>query len=382
VLSVLGIIIGVFSLLTASSVMNGFDKDMRRRIIGSKAEIRIYRKNYAPLQDYSDVVNKIVSVKSIVGAAPVCKNELMLQNNDNISATENFGIEMENHSKISDIFKNVRIGVPTPKSLDEDGIIIGFDLALTLGVTVGEYLQITSPLGTEPSPFGLLPKTRKMKVIGIFNSGMPEFDRVYSYISLKNGRYFSGYSQEISYLEIKTNNSEKSDKTAKEIQKKLGEEFLVEDWSVFEANLFNSIKMEKIVMFFILALMIIISAFNMTGNFVKLVVEKKQEIGILKTLGASDSDIKQIFVTIGLIVGISGAIIGTSLALILLINQKIYHFIKIPVMGFPLAYIPVDLRWIDFILVPVITIFISFLTTLNPAAKTTKILPVKIIRGR
>jgi len=306
----------------------------------------------------------------------------MLQNNDNISATENFGIEMENHSKISDIFKNVRIGVPTPKSLDEDGIIIGFDLALTLGVTVGEYLQITSPLGTEPSPFGLLPKTRKMKVIGIFNSGMPEFDRVYSYISLKNGRYFSGYSQEISYLEIKTNNSEKSDKTAKEIQKKLGEEFLVEDWSVFEANLFNSIKMEKIVMFFILASMIIISAFNMTGNFVKLVVEKKQEIGILKTLGASDSDIKQIFVTIGLIVGISGAIIGTSLALILLINQKIYHFIKIPVMGFPLAYIPVDLRWIDFILVPVITIFISFLTTLNPAAKTTKILPVKIIRGR
>jgi lipoprotein-releasing system permease protein len=381
-LSLFGIIIGVFSLLTVSSVMNGFDKDMRSRVIGSKAEIRIYEKGFNPIENHALISEKIEKMRSIVGTAPVCKNELMLQHDNNITGTVCFGIDMKKQEKITGIFDNIRIGFPTERSLSDNGIILGFDQALSLGVTVGEYVQITSPLGTEPSPFGLLPKTKKTKVIGIFSSGMPEFDRVFSYISLQNGRFFADYQDRISYLEVKTVNAERSKKTAAEIQAVLGEDFITEDWSEFEASLFNSIKLEKIVMFFVLALMILISAFNITGNFVKLAAEKKQEIGILKAMGAKDKDIISIFVISGIILGICGAFFGTFSALALLISQKVFQFIKIPVQGFPLNTVPVDLRWIDFVLVPVITIIISFAAALKPAAKTAKILPVKTIRSR
>lgn len=136
------------------------------------------------------------------------------------------------------------------------------------------------------------------------------------------------------------------------------------------------------VMFFVLALMIIISAFNITGNFVKLAAEKKQEIGILKAMGAKDKDIVGIFVTSGIILGICGAFFGTFSALVLLISQQVFQIIKIPVPGFPLNTVPVDLRWTDFVLVPVITVLISFVSALKPAAKTAKILPVKTIRSR
>ena len=381
-LSLFGIIIGVFSLLTVSSVMNGFDKDMRSRVIGSKAEIRIYEKNYQPIKDYNSVIQKISKISSITGSGPICKNELMLQHDKNITGTVCFGIDLDKQAQITDVFENIRIGAPSQKDLNDNGIILGFDQALSLGVTVGEYVQITSPIGTEPSPFGLLPKTKKAKVVGIFSSGMPEFDRAFSYISLQNGKYFSGYKEQISYLDIKTENAERSLKTAGEIQKVLGEDFITEDWSEFEANLFNSIKMEKMVMFFVLALMIIISAFNITGNFVKLAAEKKQEIGILKAMGAKDKDIVGIFVTSGIILGICGAFFGTFSALVLLISQQVFQFIKIPVPGFPLNTVPVDLRWTDFVLVPVITVLISFVSALKPAAKTAKILPVKTIRSR
>jgi len=160
----------------------------------------------------------------------------------------------------------------------------------------------------------------------------------------------------------------------------LGEEILVEDWSVFEANLFNAIKMEKIVMFLVLALMIIIASFNMTGNFIKLVKEKKMEIGVLKALGASEKDIIRIFVNVGIIIGMLGTFIGVLLALIVLLAQQRWHFIQIPVPGFPLHWLPVEIRILDFVIVPMVAIVISFLTTLQPSKCTVKVDPIKMIR--
>ncbi|MBC8385415.1 MAG: ABC transporter permease [Candidatus Cloacimonetes bacterium] len=379
-LSLLGIIIGVFSLLVVSSVMNGFDSDMRNRIISLKAEIKLNEKNYDPIRNHDELVRKIEQHPDISGVSPICETELLIQNEGEIASTICFGIDLQKHTGISDVLNKIVIGVPTEKSFSEDGIILGLDLSLSLNVTVGEYVRLSSPLGTEPSPFGLLPKSKKMKVIGLFISGMPEYDKVYTFVSLKNAQYYLGFEDEISYLELRTNNSKKSAVIAKKIQKYLNGEYIVEDWSEFDANLFNAIKMEKIVMFFVLALMIILAAFNMTGNFIKLVAEKKTEIGVLKALGASEKDIIKIFVHVGMIVGIIGTLIGFSFAVLLLVSQQKWHFIKIPVPGFPLQWLPVEIRIADLILVPLITILISFLTTLHPSKKTVKIDPIKIIR--
>jgi lipoprotein-releasing system permease protein len=381
-LSMGGIIIGVFSLLVVSSVMNGFDSDMRNRVVGSKAEIKVHQKDFDPIEDYAAISQRIAKLPEVVAAAPVCEMELMIQKGNNLGSTLSFGIDFNSHIKITELVEKMVVGVPDAESLQNDGIIIGLDLSLTINATVGEYVQLMSPLGTEPTPFGLLPKSKKLKVVGIFVSGMPEYDQIYTYMSLQNAQYFLGYQDEVSQIEVKSINSENSQKYSDLIQAELGSEFLVEDWSVFDANLFNAIKMEKVIMFLVLALMIIIASFNMTGNFIKLVAEKKTEIGVLKALGASEKDIIKIFLNIGVIIGVSGALIALILALGLLFAQMKWHFILIPVPGFPLQWLPVEMRTIDFILGPLVAIIISFLTTLHPARNTVKIDPIKIIRNK
>ncbi len=380
-LSLLGIIIGVFSLLVVSSVMNGFDSDMRNRVIGSKAEIKIHKEDYSPISNYNELIEKNSTNEKVIGAAPVCDIELMIQKEKDLASTLCYGIDLEKQKNVTEILNKIVVGVPDKETLDEDGIIIGMDLSITLKATVGEYIQLTSPIGTQPSPFGLLPKSKKLKVVGIYISGMPEYDRVYTYISLKNSQFFLGYEDEVTQIEVKSVNPSHSARTANEIQDKINSDYVVEDWSEFEANLFNAIKMEKAVMFLVLALMIIIASFNMSGNYIKLVTEKRVEIGVLKSMGASGKDIVKVFINIGAIIGIFGTLIGLVLAVIVLYAQMKFHFIVIPVSGFPLQWLPVEMRMLDFILVPVLAIMISLLTTLHPAGRTVKIDPMKIIRN-
>ena len=380
-LSLLGIIIGVFSLLVVSSVMNGFDSDMRDRVIGSKAEIKIHKEDYSPISNYNELIEKILTNKKVVGAAPICDIEMMIQKDKNLSSTLCYGIDLDKQKNVTELLNKIVVGTPDKETLNDDGIIIGLDLSLTLSATVGEYIQLTSPIGTQPSPFGLLPKSMKLKVVGIYISGMPEYDRVYTYISLKNSQFFLGLEDEVTQIEVKSVDPSRSARVANEIQNKINGDYVVEDWSEFEANLFNAIKMEKAVMFLVLALMIIIASFNMSGNFVKLVTEKRVEIGVLKSMGASGKDIVKIFINIGVIIGFLGTLIGLILAVILLYAQMKFHFITIPVPGFPLQWLPVEMRLLDFILVPVVVIVISLLTTLHPAGRTVKIDPMKIIRN-
>jgi len=380
-LSLLGIVIGVFSLLVVSSVMNGFDSDMRNRVIGSKAEIKIHKENYLPISNYTELIDEVSKNNKVVGVAPVCDIELMIQKEKEISSTLCYGIDLNKQKNVTDILNKIVVGVPDENALNDDGIIIGMDLSLTLSATVGEYIQLTSPIGTQPSPFGLLPLSKKLKVVGIYISGMPEYDRIYTYISLQNCQYFLGLKDEVTQIEVKSVNPVRSVRIAKEIQNRIGSDFIVEDWSVFESNLFNAIKMEKAVMFVVLALMILIASFNMSGNFVKLVTEKRVEIGVLKSMGASNKDVINIFINIGVIIGTLGTLIGLILAVVLLYAQMKFHFITIPVPGFPLHWLPVEMRLLDFILVPLVAIVISLLTTLHPAGRTVKIDPMKIIRN-
>ncbi|MFO7895658.1 MAG: ABC transporter permease [Candidatus Cloacimonadales bacterium] len=381
-LALSGIIIGVFSLLVVSSVMNGFDEDMQKRVIGSKAEIRIYRQDYAAVENHQQLVQSLQQMPQVKGAAAICESELMLQKKQKIVSTIAGGVNYQNYQKIAPVLGNIVVGAPTAADLAEDGIILGLGMSVELQATVGEYVTLSSPLGTIPTPLGLLPKSKKMKVVGLISSDLPEFNSLHSYISLANGQYFLGEPNAVSRIEVSTYQPEKSAAVAQQISQLLGAEYQVEDWSEFEANLFNAIKLEKAVMFFVLALMIVIASFNMIGNFIKLVTEKRTEIGVLKAMGMADRDIWQIFVLIGTILGSLGTLIGVLLALALLITQQVSPFISIPVPGFPLVWLPVKLELAYFIFVPLLVIFISFITTLYPARKTYQIEAIKIIRNQ
>ncbi len=380
-LSFSGIVLGVFSLLVVSSVMNGLSADMRNRIIGSKAEIMVHNADFSPISNYRKLTTKIEKNPDVIAAASVCESELMINKDNNISATICLGIEPEKYDKITNIFDKIVVGNFENEDLAE-GIILGLELSLTLNATVGEEIVLSSPIGTKPSPFGLLPETKRLKVVGIFSSGLPEFDRVYTFISLQNGQLFLGKNDAVGHIAVKTKNVRKSHLAAKKLQKNLYQKFKVEDWRQFEANLFNAIKMEKAVMFTVLALMIIIAAFNMAGNFIKLVAEKRTDIGILKGLGAPQKLVQNIFVTMGIVIGSMGAIFGMVLALILLNLQQKYHFVKIPISGLPIHWLPVEIKLSDFIFVPLLVLFISLLTTFYPSRKTLKIKPIEIIQNR
>jgi len=381
-LSLLGIVIGVFSLLVVSSVMNGFDRDMRDRVIGSKAEIRIHLADYSKIKNYQKLTEEITDIPGVHVAAPICENELILQKGDKIVATIANGVELDNYRRLAEVLDNIVVGVPSQLDLEENGIILGLGMSIDLQATVGEYVTISSPLGTIPTPLGLMPLSKKLKVVGILSSDLPEFNSLYSFISLGNGQFFSGEKDAVQRIDVATDNPDKSSAIAKRIEGKLPEGFVAEDWSQFESNLFNAIKLEKAVMFFVLTLMLVIASFNMIGNFIKLVTEKRSEIGILKALGASDGDIRKIFILVGTILGSIGAILGVSLALILLLIQKFHPFISIPVAGFPLIWLPVEIKLANFISVPALVIVISYFTTLYPARKTLKIDPIKIIRNQ
>ncbi|MCD6180810.1 MAG: ABC transporter permease [Candidatus Cloacimonetes bacterium] len=379
-LSLAGIFLGVFALLVVSSVMNGFDSDMRDRVIGSKAEIHVHNSDHEPLSNYEAVRETILQNKEVVAAAPVCAGELMIQKDENILATLNYGVRMEDHRHINKVFSSMVVGAPTEEELQADGIIIGLDMSLTLNATVGEYVTLTFPVGTEPTPFGLMPRSKRLKVIGLFVSGLPDYDQLHSYISLENGQYFQGLKNQVSHIDVKTKDPRYSHRTAQALNRVLPAGVEAEDWSQFESNLFNAIKMEKVVMFVVLALMILIASFNMTGNFTKLVAEKRMDIGVLKALGAEDALIGRVFVRIGLLLGTMGVLCGTLAALGLLLAQQHFHFITLPMAGFQLQWLPVELRLSDFLLVPMVALILCYLTTLSPAKRTTAIPPISIIR--
>ena len=320
-LPIAGIFLSVLSLLLVASVMNGFDRDMRRRVIGSKSEIKIHHSDYRPIDNVPQIIRRLSHLTDVKGAAPVSEVELLAQNKKHVTAVQCYGIDYDEQQKVNDVLSNIVVGTPDATMLEDDGILLGLDLSLTLNVTVGEYLRLSSPIGTEPTSFGLLPKGKTFKVVGIFISGLPDFDRSSVYISLDNTGYFIGMEGVAERIDVRTKSSSTSRYTAKELEELLGPDFTIEDWSQFDANLFNAIKLEKMVMYFVLILMMLIASFNMAGNFIKLVVEKREEIGILKAIGATDCDIKSIFLRIGLILGFLGVFSGEIIALVLLLLQ-------------------------------------------------------------
>ena len=378
IISFLGMGLSVFSLLIVISVMNGFSDDLRNRVIGMKADIFIYANEHKPIKNYEKLIKKIKNKTEIDKVAPVYRNELLIQRKGLISATINYGVDFDRQKRISNALELLWLGKPDKEKL-QNGIIIGSELAYEINSTVGDYVQVTSPIGNVVTPLGLLPKTKSLKVIGIFSSGMPEFDRSYTYSSLSTGTFFSNFEEGVNRIEIKHHNN--LNKTAEALKRVLGKNYEVEKWTEMESNLFQSMKIEKIVMFSILSFMIILSSLNLIGNFIKLITEKKQDIGILKSFGTSVNLIKKVFLKIGILISGLGILTGTSFALVLLLIQDKYQLIKLPITGLPINYVPVNIHFYDIILTVIIAFVISIIAIYFPLRKLKQIQIIEIIRN-
>lgn len=378
-LSLIGITIGVFSLLVVSSVMNGFSEDMMKRVVETKGEVRLVQKGYKPIESYQELLKTLNSEKNIIASAPICTTELLLRNSNYTAYSEVFGIDLNQHIKVSDFYKTMRLGMADNQKLQDNGIILGSELSIELVATVGDTIEVISPTGSVMTPFGYIPRMEKMRVIGIFSSGMPEYDRYYSYISLPVAMYLKNQNG-VDYLEVKTKNRHKSNHVTSYLNKKFNPQFIAEDWREIDSSLFNAIMVEKTAMFFVLALMLLLSGFNITGNSVKTITEKKISIALFKTMGLSEKDIFKIVANMGLIIGLIGTLLGELLAFILIGSQLLWKYIQIPVPGFPFEVLPIMLKPWDFLFFGLFSLLICFLSTLIPARKALKYDIIKILR--
>ena len=376
----LGIVIGLFSLLIVSAVMNGLSKDMARRIVSTKGEIRLFHRDYSPIEEYLDLIEEIeANYPEIRVAGPVNQGEFLLRRRHLTAYTENFGIDFLKHREISEIFNMMVIGNPTQEAFDSNGIVLGLDIAFQLNATVGDTIDVVSPTILTPTPLGLLPKVERFRVIGIFQSGMPEFDRLYSFIEIENSKSFKRHNG-VDFLEVKTN---LKDLNLNRLTTQLERDFshiTAQSWEIFDRTLFQAIQIEKMAMFVVMTIILILASFNITGNFIRTVTEKREEIAILKTIGMEKKDIFSFFVFMGVLICAAGVVIADILAFTLLYLQYKYEFLQIPIPGFPFTAVPVDVNLGRFVAFSLLTLVICTVGTIYPAYKTMKINIIEELR--
>ncbi|MBU0599238.1 lipoprotein-releasing ABC transporter permease subunit [bacterium] len=382
-ISILGVIVGVMSLNMVISVMNGFEKDLKEKILSSNAHIFITDIQKKGISNYPLLMRKISnSEEDILGIAPLVEGQAILCSKYQVAGISLLGVNLELEANLTNLKKDIVEGryefYP-----QEKGIIIGKELALALGVSVNEKITLISPkynnLTNIKGEKDLEPHVEDFVVSGIFASGMYEYDRSRAYISLNKAGEIFGFHQDISTLTIKVSDIYKAEEIANKIRKKIGLSYWVYTWMESNKNLFSALALEKIVMFLILALIVFVAAFNITASLVMTVVDKTKDIGILKALGASQKSIMSIFILKGFIIGLAGTILGTILGITGSHLLSHYQFIKLPSDIYYINYLPIWIQTQDVIYIFFSSVFLCFLATIYPSMNAAKLDPVKAL---
>jgi lipoprotein-releasing system permease protein len=380
VISIAGVALGVMTLITVLAVMSGFHEDLQTKILGVNSNI-VALSYTGKIRDHRMIRDEISKVEGVVDSAPFIYGQVMLRSGGRAQGIIVRGIDPAVGPGTTDILQNLRAGNiqelegggPVP------GIIIGRELLRSLGVFVGDEIETISPIG-EMGPLGMIPKMKKFKVAGYFEAGMYEYDSSLAFISLRESQKFFKYDEAVTGIEVKVIDIYNARETADRIEQQLGPPYYTRDWMQMNKNLFSALKLEKIVMFIILALIIIVASFNIISNLIMTVLEKGREIAIMKTMGATNRGIMTIFVVHGLLIGIIGTVIGVIGGYGLCMLLKTYKFINLPADVYYLSYLPVKMGLFDFTVVPAAAIIITFLATLYPAWQAAKLDPVEPLR--
>ncbi|MCD8480742.1 MAG: FtsX-like permease family protein [Candidatus Cloacimonetes bacterium] len=367
------------ALIVVSSVMNGFREDISGRIIGTLSEMRLSSNNGSAFTDYEPMLQRIEDKG--YAAAPVVRGELLLKHGSSAIPAVCFGIDIERQTKVSPVLRTaigeegIIAGSIDAHSFKEGGIALGAGLAQELGVYLDDDIYLISPHFNIPTAFGLLPRVQKVQVMAIFAAGMPEYDQSFSYIPLSIAQSFSSYDDEIDYIEIRSGEPKRSKQHVKALSP-LFPGFRIEDWSSFDASLYAAIRFEKFLMFVILLFMFIIASFNLTGSLLKMISQKKRELGLLKALGYEDKDLRKLFLYQGLILCTIGIVLGLILSGILLVIQDRTGLVKLAGM----IELPVKMELADFLLVIIVSYILTILSVQLPLQRLKDINAVELIR--
>ena len=386
-ISIAGVMVGVTALIVVIAVMNGFKEDLRDKILGVTSHVVISRFD-GNISNYQEVRAKVEEVSGVNAATPFIYTQVMISSRKAISGAVLRGIEPKTASKVINLPKNLRAG-----SLEEleaenkpaglrstPGIILGNELARNIGASRGEPVMVISPLG-RLTPLGRVPRSQTFRVAGIFDSGMYEYDSTIAYVSLWAAQRFLGIGDRVTGIEVRVDEIYEADRVARAVGKALaGYPYWSRDWKRMNKNLFSALKLEKIVMFIILTLIILVAAFNIVGTLIMVVIEKTRDIAILKSMGATRRSIMKIFMIEGAVIGLVGTLLGLLGGYTLCTLLATYKFIELPSDVYYISTLPVQMNPLDVALIALAAIVITLAASVYPAWQASRFDPAEAIR--
>jgi lipoprotein-releasing system permease protein len=398
-ISITGITLGVAALIGTLGIMTGFKEDMQAKILGTRAHAIIQERGMPNMGGYEEVVQEAETVPGVLAAAPFIYKQVLLSSGSGVQGIVLRGIDPLREEKVTELATNLKYGKMSdlenpPQHLQRDpkpeagpekssstrlkpGIFLGKQLALQLGVFVGDSVNVVSPVG-KITAMAMTPKIRPFLVTGVFETGMYEYDANFAYIALREAQSFFNLGQTVSGVQLKVEDVFSADKLTERVQATLGPAFVARDWMALNRNLFSALKMEKTMMFFLLLFITLVAAFNIVGTLTMIVTEKQREIAILKTIGATPKAIMRIFMLNGVVIGLTGTIIGIPLGYAALWLIQTYYTFDPTV--YYISQIPVHVKLADVLLVSMAAILISFAATLYPSWQAARLQPVSALR--
>ncbi len=375
VISVLGVMVGVAALITVISVMSGFSSYMQDRILGTTSHILIT--GVTGIENSRDIIARVKDLDGVIAAAPYVMGQSLLKVEGDVTGVVVRGIDPVQEAGVTDLANNMTEG--TLRDLDDDGIIIGVELARQRGLSIGDRITLVSPSEIS-SPFGMVPLMENFVVRGIFDTGMYEYDTGLVLVTTRAAQSFFDLGEAVTGVAVKTDDVYMTHQIADRIQKDLGYSYWVRDWREMNQNLFSALKLEKITMFIILVLIIVVAAFNIIGTLILVVMEKGREIAILKAMGATRKNIGRIFMLEGLIIGLGGTVLGLILGLGLCYILATYQFVELPASVYYVTTLPVKVQLLDVSAICLAAVAVSFTATVYPARRASLLNPVEILR--
>jgi len=381
-LSVTGVTVGVTALIVVIAVMAGFESDLKSRILGIEAHIVLKRQG--SFVDYQSVLRQMTATEGVTAAAPYIDGQTMIRSGTRATGAMIRGIDPASASRIYEQLDAGRlqrgpVGPGDGAGPAPPNIILGSALAKSLGTITGDVIYVISPRGTL-SPIGHLPGLRQFRVAGTFTTGVYTYDESLAFIDLADAQSLFRMGDGITGIVIQVDRVYQARKIADRILSMLGPPYQVDDWMMRNKNLFAALKIEKAAMFVILALIILVAAFNISGSLIMMVMEKTKDISILKAMGATGKSIRKIFVFKGMAIGLIGVGLGTIFGTGLCLLLRQYQFVELPDDVYYITTLPVQLALTDVSIIGISAMFICFLATIYPARRASRLDPIEAIR--
>jgi lipoprotein-releasing system permease protein len=395
IISIIGVAAGVASLIIALAINNGFREDLQDRLLSSTSHINLLRVQSDGIRDWQTLLARLEKQPHVVAGAPAIYEQVLLSRGARAQGGILKGIVPQDESKVSSILNTITQGSAAALDAPASGasnsgssddvssslppIILGKDMSDELGASVGSVITVTSPQG-ELTPFGVVPKYKRFKVAGIFNSGFFDYDSSWAFIRLSDAQRLFDLSDVVSVLEFKVDDIYKAGEIGRQLEAEAGKGFMSTNWMEQNHALFHALRLERMVTFITIGLIVFVAALNILISLIMMVMEKTRDIAVLVSMGAKRRQIRRIFMFQGILIGVIGTVLGLIAGYVISIAAGHYHLVSLSAEVYSIDYVPFAVRMQDGILVAAVAIGVSFVATLYPSWSAASVLPAEALR--